>query len=213
MSKDKNNVMYFCILTGMTNYWHGGGIYSYYSLVNIFPETNMGLFISINGYKGCSEHKIVETHLRDCPCGSNGFSIIEPMAYFITDILNNDQMWLNLTTQCTYPQPWTSCGGQQKNEDKKYHINTINYFKKATVTEKETTPLTSNINSLEIFQGIYSNSLLGDSLVILNTNSPYCLYFKIRWLTGFLHRHLEESDLSFWLECDQHYRFLRPIVF
>ncbi|KAI8777816.1 beta-lactamase [Biomphalaria glabrata] len=189
---------------GKMNYWHGGGLYSYYSLAWLFPETNLGFFISINGYKGCNEHD--EKNEANCPCGSNGFTIIEPLAYFIADIFNDGQSWLNTTNVCKYPHPWTKCIDQKKIEIKnpQLHIKD-NFNKEQNLQEMNTLKL--NTKSLQMFLGTYTNPLLGDSHITIDTKSSK-LYFQLRLLTGFLHHQPDETGLSFWLECDKRYRFL-----
>lgn len=73
---------------GLTNVWHGGGLYSHYSLAWHFPEKDVALYAVINGYSG----------------DSRPFSVMESLAYYTADLLLGYQPWLDKNTLCTFPQ-------------------------------------------------------------------------------------------------------------
>ena len=80
---------------GVTNFWHGGGLYSHYTLAWHFPERDVALYAVANGYSG----------------DSKPFAVVESLAYYSADLLLGYQPWLDQSSVCTYPKPWASGGG------------------------------------------------------------------------------------------------------
>ncbi|XP_052784696.1 uncharacterized protein LOC128220368 isoform X3 [Mya arenaria] len=70
--------------------WHSGALWSYITLVWLFPETNIGIFISTNGgmFKDYQSKSLTTT------------------MYFLADILLDKEPWLNSSTACSFPLPW-----------------------------------------------------------------------------------------------------------
>ncbi|WAR28019.1 GIGA6-like protein [Mya arenaria] len=70
--------------------WHNGGLWSYYTLVWLFPEENIGIFISTNGgmFKDYQSKSLTTT------------------MYYLADKLLDKKPWLNSSTACSYPLPW-----------------------------------------------------------------------------------------------------------
>ncbi|XP_076437306.1 uncharacterized protein LOC143276590 [Babylonia areolata] len=78
---------------GLTNMWHGGGLYSHYTLAWHFPEKEVALYTVINGYSG----------------NSRPFSVMESLAYYTADLLLGFEPWLDKDSLCTFSQlPMTS---------------------------------------------------------------------------------------------------------
>lgn len=74
---------------GLTNYWHGGGLYTHYTLAWHFPEKDVALYTVINGYSG----------------DVKPFSVVEGLSYYAADLLLGYQPWLEEKYLCSYPQP------------------------------------------------------------------------------------------------------------
>ncbi|KAK2160394.1 hypothetical protein LSH36_134g03016 [Paralvinella palmiformis] len=82
----------------MTNYyrgykrvWHSGGITTYKTMVWLYPDVDVGIFLSTNG-----------------PPSSNGSWGLILALYYLSDVLLNEDRWLNGSTLCDFPQPWAS---------------------------------------------------------------------------------------------------------
>ncbi|XP_052278708.1 uncharacterized protein LOC127877099 isoform X2 [Dreissena polymorpha] len=75
---------------GYRRIWHSGGLFSYITLLWIFPEQKFGLFASTNG-PGLSESQ--STAMRTT-------------FYHVADCLLGLEPWINITTSCTFPEPW-----------------------------------------------------------------------------------------------------------
>lgn len=76
----------------MANYWHGGGLYTHYSLAWHFPERNVALYIVVNGYGG----------------DVKPFAVVEALSYYVADLLLGYTPWVTPSNLCTYPAPWGS---------------------------------------------------------------------------------------------------------
>lgn len=44
---------------------------------------------------------------------------LEPLSYFIADILLQEEHWLNVSTVCTFPEPWKERPAPRNNTDDK----------------------------------------------------------------------------------------------
>ncbi|CAH1777837.1 unnamed protein product [Owenia fusiformis] len=76
------------VYRGYRKIWHSGGISTYSSLLNLFPDKNAGVYGVVNGG---GPHKSV------------GLKMI---LNYASDLLLNQEPWLNQSTACTFPQPW-----------------------------------------------------------------------------------------------------------
>ncbi|KAL4229793.1 hypothetical protein ACF0H5_010184 [Mactra antiquata] len=79
---------------GHRKIWHSGGLFSYISLLWMFPEEDIGIFVSVNGPALPKTSSYAE----------------QTILYYISDILLGDKPWLDLETTCTFPKPWTKIG-------------------------------------------------------------------------------------------------------
>ncbi|XP_067661437.1 uncharacterized protein [Haliotis asinina] len=68
---------------------HTGSIHSYITYLKLYPDLDIGMFVSENG-PGTLEGGIAENIIIS----------------YISDMLMGDQPWLNSSTACTFPMPW-----------------------------------------------------------------------------------------------------------
>lgn len=86
---------------GYRKIWHSGGIVTYQSQLWLFPDKNAGVFAVING-----------------PFTSQGSLAIKAVTSRAADFLLQEEPWLNMTTACTLPEPWSKSTKQmQPNPD------------------------------------------------------------------------------------------------
>ncbi|XP_041357397.1 uncharacterized protein LOC121374360 [Gigantopelta aegis] len=78
-----------------TKIWHSGGLHSYKSLISFYPKFNAGVFVTENG-----------------PGPRLPLNVIVP---YISDILIGQNTWLNSSTACSFPQPWTASANKSDN--------------------------------------------------------------------------------------------------
>lgn len=84
------------LLPGYSKVWHTGGISTYSSCLWMFPEKDIGVFISTSGPSTRSK--------------SNG---IRTLVSYISDIVLNETPWLDEDSLCTFPVPWASADTDQ----------------------------------------------------------------------------------------------------
>jgi hypothetical protein len=80
------------LCAGVANFWHGGGLYTHYSLAWHFPEHNVALYVVVNGYGG----------------DVKPFAVVEALSYYVADLLLGYSPWVTPSNLCTYPAPWVS---------------------------------------------------------------------------------------------------------
>ncbi|XP_046368721.2 penicillin-binding protein 4-like [Haliotis rufescens] len=68
---------------------HTGGLCSYITYLELYPDMDFGIFVSANG-PGTMDEAVAERMI----------------SFYISDILIGDQPWLNSSTACTFPLPW-----------------------------------------------------------------------------------------------------------
>ena len=83
--------MYFRFPLGYKRIWHSGGITTYKSMVWLYPDVDIGIYLSANG-----------------PPSSSGTWGLILALYYLSDVLLNEQRWLNTSTLCGFPEPWAS---------------------------------------------------------------------------------------------------------
>ena len=81
----------FTLYKGYRKIFHSGGWGSYISLMWMFPDMKFGIYASVNGPDGGFE---------------SGFHL-NTIFYYISDYLLGETPWLNTSTACTYPEPWS----------------------------------------------------------------------------------------------------------
>lgn len=69
--------------------FHTGSYHAYTAVASLYPQAKSGFFMMVNGPWPISYN-------RD----------LEPLSYFIADILLQEESWLNVSTVCTFPEPW-----------------------------------------------------------------------------------------------------------
>ncbi|XP_045161602.2 penicillin-binding protein 4-like [Mercenaria mercenaria] len=77
---------------GFRRIWHSGGLFSYVSLLWLYPDEQLGVFANING----------PGTVRD-----PGYALKAVLSY-VSDILLSQTPWLNIETACSYPSPWVN---------------------------------------------------------------------------------------------------------
>ena len=191
-------------VAGLTNFWHGGGLYSHYTLAWHFPEQDVAVYIVINGYSG----------------DARPFSVVEALAYYATDLLLGYQPWLDEQSLCTYPNPWKKTGsagpvnktkedsreqqlliGAEENLQGKDAPSVLHDSKvKNASSESWSLHLTSDADSglsytqgkgsvafnTALYEGLYSLPLFGNFSVFVNQSSGD-LSCQMNLLTGLLH--------------------------
>lgn len=77
------------VFSGSVDFFHGGSMFSYNSVVVVDLITKTGIAVTVNGLNPT----ILELDLY-------------PLAYYLKDLLLDKTPWLNETTICSYPEPW-----------------------------------------------------------------------------------------------------------
>ena len=80
--------------------WHSGGLYSYITLLWVFPDKNIGMYASVNGpdFKSLSIRHLTA------------------LFYYTSDHLLGLEPWLNETSACTFPEPWAHSSARESKE-------------------------------------------------------------------------------------------------
>ncbi|KAK3099845.1 hypothetical protein FSP39_010672 [Pinctada imbricata] len=127
---------------GYKKLWHSGGIVNYSSLLWLFPDKNVGVYVTITGAEGN----------RKGPA-------IFPITSRAADILLNEEPWLNKTTGCSYPDPWSE---------------TKEIVRANNTLHKYAWNITRNASD---YAGIYSNPAYADMTIKVETGPKLKLYF------------------------------------
>ena len=117
----KHFVLFF---SEISKIWHSGGLYSYKSWLPIYPSFKSGVFASENG-----------------PGPTQPLTLI---VRFISDILIGESFWLNSSTACTFPEPWTDAPNISDNSGDVIHDVITDVYK---------------------YLGSYGNRMIGDLTV------------------------------------------------
>lgn len=78
-----------CSSAGFRDISHGGLVSGYRSLIQLFPDKRIGLYLTVNG-----------------PNTKIAFEAMYALKAYTADLALGLEPWLNETTACTYPQPW-----------------------------------------------------------------------------------------------------------
>ncbi|KAL5255736.1 hypothetical protein ACHWQZ_G011081 [Mnemiopsis leidyi] len=70
---------------------HGGSTYGHYSYITVIPSLNIGVFTVISGNNYLSKDM---------------WRMQKPMHIYMLDKMMGEEMWLNATNICTFPQTW-----------------------------------------------------------------------------------------------------------
>ena len=81
--------MFLVCFSGYRKLYHTGGISTYSSLLQIFPDLKSGIFLSTSG-----------------PGGQSSGIAARLIGHYVADRLLGETPWLNESTACTYPAPW-----------------------------------------------------------------------------------------------------------
>ncbi|XP_046368649.2 penicillin-binding protein 4-like [Haliotis rufescens] len=160
---------------GYKQFMHSGDLFSYTSSLVFYPELGIGFFVSVNG-AGTMDARNAERMIK----------------FYISDLLIDDQPWLNSSTACAFPV----LSYTQNNSD---------------VTNAE-------VECLDCYVGKYGHYLFGDLDVRRGPGSSLELHYNR--LSGSLNTTLDKSTFKFdvgdpnrWLSRSGNSTFLFPIIF
>ncbi|XP_067661326.1 uncharacterized protein [Haliotis asinina] len=125
--------------------WHDGSVGAHDSLVAVLPQFKLGVFISCNT-----------------------MADLQPIVYYVVDLLLGLPQWLNSTSACSFPSPW-----RQKNS---------NGSNSETDNNRTPTTLPDTEVRMEPYIGSYGHRVFGELEVNLNksTQNLYLCYGKLR---------------------------------
>ena len=69
--------------------WHGGSLFGYDTILALFPQLDLGIYISVNG--------LGDFHSEN---------VVREVLYFVVDIFLGEEPWLNTSNACHYPTQW-----------------------------------------------------------------------------------------------------------
>ena len=69
--------------------WQSGFLYGYDTILMLFPQLDVGIYIGVNGVG--SEHSA---------------NVVREVLYFVVDILLGEEPWLNTSNACYFPTQW-----------------------------------------------------------------------------------------------------------
>lgn len=74
---------------GYKSVFHTGSLHAYSTIASLYPQSKSGFFMMVNG-----------------PWPIKFRKDLEPLSYILSDILLQEDPWLNASTICTFPEPW-----------------------------------------------------------------------------------------------------------
>lgn len=74
---------------GYKSVFHTGSLHAYSTIASLYPQSKSGFFMMVNG-----------------PWPIKFRTDLEPLSYILSDILLQEDPWLNVSTVCTFPEPW-----------------------------------------------------------------------------------------------------------
>ncbi|XP_046363171.2 uncharacterized protein LOC124139841 [Haliotis rufescens] len=113
--------------------WHAGLIGAHVSMVAVLPQFKLALFIS-----------------------SNTMTDLQPIVYYVVDLLSGLPQWLNSTSACSFPSPWK----QDLHKSNESGSETDGHKKTGTPTDTEI--------RMESYIGSYGHRVFGELQVSLN---------------------------------------------
>lgn len=129
------------MLTGYSKIWHSGGIVTFSSRLWLLPGVDAGLFVATNGPQTSQK--------------AQALTVITSMA---ADLLLGESPWLNSSTICTFPFPWTKNSHSSRTSQKRDNCSMQNESKMVIKTEV-TSPSTNDL------EGIYYHKAFGEITV------------------------------------------------
>ncbi|CAH1781743.1 unnamed protein product [Owenia fusiformis] len=149
----------------------------YESQITLFPDRKLGIYTAMNGLMGPS-----------------AYIALRMMHQYIADVMMGQKPWLNRTTGCTFPEPWSE-----------------NIYEKES-TQFINTSLPAHRPFVD-YTGVYINDGHGTIHISANTSYNY-LYFKIGELGNFILYPMEERD-RFHMKATYPYSFylFYPLMF
>lgn len=87
---------------GYSTVFHTGSYHAYTTVASLNLQAKSGFSMMVNGPWPISYN-------RD----------LEPLSYFIADILLQEEPWLNVSTVCTFPEPWKERPAPRNKTDEK----------------------------------------------------------------------------------------------
>lgn len=97
---------------GFRRIWHSGGLFSYSSLIWLYPDEQVGVFANLNG---------------PGTAGAPGYALKTVLSY-VSDILLRQPPWLSTQTACSYPSPWVNSTEFSSSDLVNYTNKKINDF-------------------------------------------------------------------------------------
>ncbi|KAK7486953.1 hypothetical protein BaRGS_00021769 [Batillaria attramentaria] len=146
--------------------WHSGGLYAYTTYLFIIPALNVSIFTVTNG-----------------PGTRNSSNTHRQLFYYTADLLMGEEPWVNLSTACEFPAPWSPL---------------------PTPPPQNEITVPGGFDHPEFFVGDYGNRLFGD--VKVRPNGTDGLMATYNRLAGPLFRTEVETVLM--LEVLGHLQFL-----
>ncbi|XP_070561636.1 uncharacterized protein [Ptychodera flava] len=137
---------------------HGGSFPAFGSRLNIYPDANVGVFVSVNG-----------------PWDGDDGAAMQRIEAFASDLLLGEEPWLNTTTACTFPEPWQ----QSSAADLDRIVASHKKVKMAHENESKKLPAASKVQTsrpLEDYVGVYGHKALGNCSVWLEDGSENLSY-------------------------------------
>lgn len=95
------------IYRGFHNVQHSGRVFGFDSLVWLFPDNMVAIFSSVNG-----------------PMNQQSKTALRVIHHFAADLLLAQDVWLNMSSSCTFPDPWLHDYNKKKHKQK-VHKNRI----------------------------------------------------------------------------------------
>jgi hypothetical protein len=127
------------LFLGHQSVFHTGNLHAYTTYAALYPQAKSGFFIIVNG---------------PWPLLDLGTDL-EPLYYVLADILLQEDQWLNVSTVCSFPEPW---------EEKP--------------TKEPVTDISTDDYNFTPCLGNYGHAIYGD-IVISSDSSNGKLSFKI----------------------------------
>lgn len=120
---------------GYKSVFHTGSLHAYSTVASLYPQAESGFFMIANG-----------------PWPIKFRTDLEPLSYILSDILLQEDPWLNVSTVCTFPEPWEEQPATKNKTE--IEIPADNY---------DATPCLGNYGH-RIYGGIVINDLENESL-------------------------------------------------
>ena len=89
------------VFPGFHNVQHNGRVFGFDSLIWLFPDNLVAIFSSVNG-----------------PMNKQSRNALRVIHHFAADLLLGQEVWLNKSSSCTFPDPWLRVYNEKKHKPK-----------------------------------------------------------------------------------------------